>query len=100
MGEIEPTLPPEKPAGQDEAAHSSTSSDEIDRRLNLKEKLAGIEDAKERRKLAKPEQKIKKYHIYDNDVIIIRPELDASNKQIFARNQFQSNAERILFAME
>ncbi|TNV86156.1 hypothetical protein FGO68_gene10637 [Halteria grandinella] len=101
LGEIQKTTQSlDKVSSQDEDGHSSTSSDEIVRRLNLRQQLLEVEDAKERRKLARPQQRIKKYHIYDNDVIIIRPNLDASNKQIFAKNQFQSNAERILFAME
>ncbi len=38
--------------------------------------------------------------IHDNDVILIKSSIDASNKQIFANNNFQSAGEAIMRLIE
>ncbi|TNV82425.1 hypothetical protein FGO68_gene15773 [Halteria grandinella] len=43
--------------------------------------------------------KVKRIMI-DNSIMLVRPEMDASEKQIFTMNQFRTNEERMLLAMQ
>lgn len=67
--------------------------------------IPGVFKAKEPPvKFEMPDQKIshtwKEMRTFENNVILIKPEFDASNKQVFAKNKFRSNHERLMIFFE
>jgi hypothetical protein len=42
----------------------------------------------------------KKVKVIENNVVLVPPKIDASNKQIFSYNKFRSNADNVLMQTE
>lgn len=50
--------------------------------------------------MTKPIQQWNQIKLHEDNIFIIKPNYDASNKQIFAKNEYRSNAEQMFFLLD
>lgn len=50
--------------------------------------------------MTKPIQQWNQIKLHEDNIFIIKPKYDASNKQIFAKNEYRSNAEQMFFLLD